>query len=927
MNLTVRQCADYLHTPAQTVLRILQQNNVPVSSETDALTFQQMALVERVLKTTNTGTAAPVPPVRKPDDPKPAEEPKPAPRSGDDPEAAARNALEHFVSSYKIFIDTCSLLSPYAESFFKNLTPLLAKHNARIIVPRRVIDELYKHQVNQTDPDLAQKARRALRNLQTMLNAGQVTVRGEESDNFADNVFQVVFTKFRIQERLLLITEDNRLAQDILLLNTNQSVKGKPVSVKRLSKYGYLAAFSWDNGSSGRNTPSAPRNDPPAPPAIRKFQICDGQPPKKDAPLHVSAIPGPDDTIYVDVNNARQPLRLGERIAGGGEGNIYRTNSPYVAKIYKKESITALKLEKIRKMLDAGLKCDGICFPVSPVYNARQEFVGYLMPLAKGRELQRSIFIKPVFLKHFPNWKRRDTVQLCVTILEKIKYLHDRNIRIGDINPANILVSSPTEVAFVDTDSYQIETLPCPVGTINFTAPEIQGKPYASFLRTAGNEYFAVATLLFMIQMPGKAPYAQQGGGDPIANIRGMNFSYPLGDQGSTQTPDGPWRFIWSHLTYDIKKAFYHTFRSGGEHSTESTRLNTDDWLKLFRYYLRLLDEGKLAKQDPMSEELFPTRHKLNPNVTYANCKLCGAPTNERSLREGICRTCAEDGEVVTCQLCKQEFIFTNYQRHVKKHVNVGICPECMDKSETIRCRSCGKTFTFSNYQKYVKKETPPVECRTCADPRNKVAMTLNCKDCGLPFTLTNGQVTYFNSKGMSIPKRCERCRGRSRTVTPSTTSYTPPKSTYPPTSVPKPAPKPTPAPPKSSYTYTPTPKPAPKPAPTPEKKDGTICFITTAVCEYMGKPDNCAELQTLRRFRDEWLAFQPGGQALIERYYEIAPGIVRRLKSSPLYAYYCEALWQEYLRPCLDMIDRGEPEACQAHYTAMVERFDALLR
>jgi hypothetical protein len=93
-----------------------------------------------------------------------------------------------------------------------------------------------------------------------------------------------------------------------------------------------------------------------------------------------------------------------------------------------------------------------------------------------------------------------------------------------------------------------------------------------------------------------------------------------------------------------------------------------------------------------------------------------------------------------------------------------------------------------------------------------------------------------------------------------------------------------------------------------------------------MGKPDHCEELQTLRRFRDEWLAFQPGGQALIERYYEIAPGIVRRLKSSPLYAHYCEALWQEYLAPCLDMIRRGEPEACKQRYTEMVERFDALL-
>ena len=42
-------------------------------------------------------------------------------------------------------------------------------------------------------------------------------------------------------------------------------------------------------------------------------------------------------------------------------------------------------------------------------------------------------------------------------------YLHERNIIMGDINALNILVVSPTEVYFVDTDSYQIEEFPCPV--------------------------------------------------------------------------------------------------------------------------------------------------------------------------------------------------------------------------------------------------------------------------------------------------------------------------------------------------------------------------------------------------------------------------------------------------------------------------------
>lgn len=90
--------------------------------------------------------------------------------------------------------------------------------------------------------------------------------------------------------------------------------------------------------------------------------------------------------------------------------------------------------------------------------------------------------------KYFPQWNKIDTVQLCVTILQKLKYLHDRNVILGDINPYNILVVSPTEVYFVDTDSYQVEGFICPVGMPIFTAPELHKKNSQYGLRTLGNE-------------------------------------------------------------------------------------------------------------------------------------------------------------------------------------------------------------------------------------------------------------------------------------------------------------------------------------------------------------------------------------------------------------------------------------------------------
>ena len=55
-------------------------------------------------------------------------------------------------------------------------------------------------------------------------------------------------------------------------------------------------------------------------------------------------------------------------------------------------------------------------------------------------------------------------------------------------------------------------------------------------------------------------------------------------------------------------------------------------------------------------------------------------------------------------------------------------------------------------------------------------------------------------------------------------------------------------------------------------------CFITTACCEALGLDDDCFELRTLRRYRDDVLANKPGGMADIAAYYQLAPLILAQL-------------------------------------------------
>ena len=102
------------------------------------------------------------------------------------------------------------------------------------------------------------------------------------------------------------------------------------------------------------------------------------------------------------------------------------------------------------------------------------------------------------------------------------------------------------------------------------------------------------------------------------------------------------------------------------------------------------------------------------------------------------------------------------------------------------------------------------------------------------------------------------------------------------------------------------------------EKKG--MCFITTAICQAEGKPDDCYELTTLRRFRDQWLSDRPEGKELIRRYYDMAPGIVLLIDHQANSHQIYQSLRTTYLEPCLEAIAREDPEECLEGYVRMVE-------
>ena len=102
-------------------------------------------------------------------------------------------------------------------------------------------------------------------------------------------------------------------------------------------------------------------------------------------------------------------------------------------------------------------------------------------------------------------------------------------------------------------------------------------------------------------------------------------------------------------------------------------------------------------------------------------------------------------------------------------------------------------------------------------------------------------------------------------------------------------------------------------------RKRFKFCFITTAVCEEFGKPDDCPELTAFRAFRDGYLMGCPDGPALVEEYYEIAPGIVTCIDLCGDRTARYAAIRDQYLEPCYQDLLEGRPAECKERYIRMV--------
>ena len=235
------------------------------------------------------------------------------------------------------------------EKFIALITPSMKANNRQFVIAFSVIKELMNKQNDDTTRDSAKNGLEILAELQ---KDNLIDLRGSDNDgDFADRVFDYVFSMFKNRENLCLITQDRNLAKMILSKNNQEAYKGKKIACKKIKNDGTLGDFYFETEDKKslktQNSKKADCNKT----RIKKFKLCSHITTIPDSEMKVSNVPKEGDDVLVQGGS----IRLIKEFAKGGEGSVFETNTQYVAKIYTKEKITQRRYEKIKLMLKKDL--------------------------------------------------------------------------------------------------------------------------------------------------------------------------------------------------------------------------------------------------------------------------------------------------------------------------------------------------------------------------------------------------------------------------------------------------------------------------------------------------------------------------------------------------------------------------------------------
>lgn len=188
-------------------------------------------------------------------------------------------------------------------------------------------------------------------------------------------------------------------------------------------------------------------------------------------------------------------------IGSGGEGSVYRLKLPrgdVAVKVYHKP--TTERGAKVRDFLSHrwALPTDRIALPLEAVCDSGgNKIIGLTMPyLGSGFE-ELATFANRKFRATHGITNKQVTSVLLDGAVQVISPAHALGIVMGDLNERNGLYRG-NKMLFIDADSYQFGSHPCPVATEMYLCPDLynmnlEAKP--SFLPV--HDWYAFAVLLY----------------------------------------------------------------------------------------------------------------------------------------------------------------------------------------------------------------------------------------------------------------------------------------------------------------------------------------------------------------------------------------------------------------------------------------------
>lgn len=154
------------------------------------------------------------------------------------------SSLAKFLNNFDyVIVDTCSLMEdgfPYFMDALVNAKTYL-KEDRHIVIYNECWEELKKHSKNRKDDAVRIAAKRAIKIVRKVRWKRIFEFpKKEKNPNFADNIIYVNVSQRRITQKILVITQDRGLAEDLRKLNLLDSQMGRKLQVCKIMNNGTL---------------------------------------------------------------------------------------------------------------------------------------------------------------------------------------------------------------------------------------------------------------------------------------------------------------------------------------------------------------------------------------------------------------------------------------------------------------------------------------------------------------------------------------------------------------------------------------------------------------------------------------------------------------------------------------------------------------